>query len=207
MSSTPTTPAAPYTLRFTEWRCGHHGQRPDDIPVSSPEQATLILRAISHAITQPGNASAVLMDAEHATTAYITDDYVRAQYGSTDAFPSSPRDWMRRPEVILCTPEEQEAIHSPTLAEAVEVIHVQIDRWDGRTRVDDMYATVTTTLSREAVEAIAAPIEWHEERTRVQVFDPPPTYLSGTNVLAALQDEAAALAETFVMVDEEGGAA
>ena len=33
------TDAAPFTLRFTEWRCGHHGTRPDDIPVHSIAQA------------------------------------------------------------------------------------------------------------------------------------------------------------------------
>ncbi len=199
--------SAPYTLRFTEWRCGHHGQRPADIPVSSPEQASLILQAISHAIHQSGHARALLMTAERAIDAYITDDYVSAGHGDTSAFPGETHTWTRRPEVILCTPAEEEAIHSPALAEAVACTHVEIDRWDGCARVDGMYATVTTTLSREAVEAIAAPIEWFEEGSRKPVFDLPPVYLSGTEVLAALQDEASALAETMVMVDEEGGAA
>ena len=62
--------------------CGHHCQRPADIPVETPEQASLILCAISHAISQPGHARAVLMNDEHAETVYLTDDYVAV--GHTD---------------------------------------------------------------------------------------------------------------------------
>ena len=38
--------AAPFTLRFMEWRCGHHGTRPDDIPVHSIAQAQAIVKAL-----------------------------------------------------------------------------------------------------------------------------------------------------------------
>ena len=56
------TDAAPFTLRFMAWQCGHHGMRPDDIPVHSIEQAQAIVNAIGCAISQPGSARAALFD-------------------------------------------------------------------------------------------------------------------------------------------------
>lgn len=198
-----------YTLRFTSWECGHHHERPDDIPVSSPEQATLILRAISHAISQPGSAHAVLLDDEHAQTAYITDDYVSVGAGSNNGFDPAWRSATLRPVIVHGTAEEIEAIHSAELADAVEAIHGgPLNRWpaDGKGWIDgDM---TTTTLTPSEVEAIAAPAEPFEE-PRPLVIDVPPVLRAAAVVLAELRTEAADIAahEAEIAADKAQGAA
>jgi hypothetical protein len=184
----------PLTIRFTEWRCGHHGQRPEDIPVESPAQASLILDAISHAITQPGHARAVLMSATHAIQAYITDDSVHVGYGGAVTFPEQFTYDDTRPIIICGTPEQLAEMETPELNEAFEAIYGgMVDRWDGKSEVGDTEVLCTTLLSHE-VQAIAAPVEWHEEN-RHQPFNLPPVIELAVDVLVKLRDEAAVIAQ------------
>lgn len=187
--------SAPYTLHFTEWQCGHHCQRPDDIPVADPAQATLILQAISHAISQPGHARAVLLDTDSAQFAYITDDHVSVGHGDERKFTSDGSGWTLRPVVVCCTPEQQAAIHSDELKDARECWPELIEKWDGNGALWGA-EFVTTTLTVAEVQAMAAPLEAYEERTTR--FEVPPVFRSADEVLAELRSEAAEL---------EGGAA
>lgn len=193
MSAPGNTPAsinAPagsgYTLRFNKWRCGHHGQRPRDIPVSTPEQAMLILQAISHAISQPGEAHAVVFDATHGIEIFLTDDYVAMGHGEARTVPERHR-WSARPTVILCSEAEIEQINDPDLKDAVENLFWGLDRWDGK----DPYLcsdTVTTTLTQAEVEAVAAPSDdWDDRSLPLPV---PPLFRTGAEVLAELREEA-----------------
>ena len=184
MSSTPTTPAAPYTLRFTEWRCGHHGQRPADIPVHSVEQAQLILQAIGYAICQPGHARAVLFDAISAgSTAYITDDY---------AEPIQPPSWPRT-TVYHGTEAEMAELRTDALKSAYDYAYGgTLQQWDGTAYLDEM--EVVTTLTPEAIEAAIAPVEWHEEDQRRAVCDVPPIVKPAEELLAELREAAAEMA-------------
>ncbi len=171
------------TMRFTEWECGHHGTRPGDIPVSSPEQATLILIAISHAISQPGHCSAVLVSAKRAESAYVTDDYVATGYGNGPEF-RAESDWRERPIVIHGGADEIDAIHSDALADAADSLFAGIDRWTGVDSAAD-FNVVTTVLRVEDIEGALAQ-DMYEYL--------PPIYRPASEVLAELREEAASLA-------------
>ena len=184
-------------LRFTQWRCGHHSQRPDDIAVSSPAQASQILRAISYAISQPGYANAVLMDETYGVTAYITDDHVNAGHTATDAFPPLDQWHQRRPIMVYGSPEEIAEIQSPGLAEACEVDYGgPIPLWNGTTFVDD--SITLSTLPLDEIKAKAAPIDWHDEG-QAELFPVPPVYRPAGQLLSELR----ALAED--LAKPEGG--
>jgi hypothetical protein len=100
----------PLTLRFTHWECGHHGTRPADIPVASVAQAHAILSAISHAISQPGNARAQLFDATKGVgDIYVTDDYV------SDDFSPTSELRLDRPIMICGDAATVAAIQAPDL--------------------------------------------------------------------------------------------
>ena len=81
------TDAAPFTLRFMKWQCGHHGTRPDDIPVHSIEQAQAIVNAIGCAISQPGQARAALFNHWRGISIYLTDDHAGAIYEDEFGWP------------------------------------------------------------------------------------------------------------------------
>lgn len=199
--------AAPFTLRFVEWQCGHHCQRPADIDVTSPEQAIQIAWAIAHAISQPGNARAVLMNEDRAETVYITDDYVAVGHSSSDQV----RDyyqWAERPVVIVGSEADIEAIHSDELKEARESVLVgDLIRFDPRAVLygDEI---ATSTQSQAELEALALPKEAYEERH--QPFELPPVFREAAEVLTALRqeaaDEAAYQAELAADKPQEGGA-
>lgn len=194
MSSTPTTPAAPYTLRFTEWHCGHHGTRPGDIPCHSIEQAQAIVRAIGYAISQPGHARAVLFDELSGTTIYITDDH------ADNIAPG----WPTRTVVYHATQEELAELLS--LQAAFDYCYGgTLKQWDGTAFLDDM--EVVTSLSTEAIEAAIAPVEWHEDGERRAVCDAPPVLKPAAELLAELREAAAELQQVDADYATEGGAA
>lgn len=197
MSSTATTPAAPYTLRFAEWRCGHHGQRPADIPVDGVEQARLILQAISCAISQPGHARAVLFDfISVGPTAYITDDYAEPIQ-----FPSLPRT-----TVYHGTEAEIAELRTDAMKSAYDYAYGgTLQQWDGTAYLDDML--VVTTLDIKAIEAAIAPVEWHEDGQRRAVCDAPPVLKPAAELLAELREAAAELQQVDADYPTEGGAA
>lgn len=194
MSTAPTTPAAPYTLRFTEWRCGHHGTRPGDIPCHSIEQAQAIVRAIGYAISQPGHARAVLFDELSGTTIYITDDH------ADNIAPG----WPTRTVVYHATQEELAELLS--LQAAFDYCYGgTLKQWDGTAFLDDM--EVVTSLSTEAIEAAIAPVEWPEEDQRRAVCDVPPVLKPAAELLADLREAAAELQQVDADYATEGGAA
>jgi hypothetical protein len=193
-----TAERAPYTLRFTHWQCGHHGQRPADIPVHSIEQAQLILNAIGCAITQPGHAWAVVYDDEHYTTPIrLTDDHadpVQQTYGL-------------RTVVFHGTAEEIAEL--PALAKAHQDCFggIAVHIWDGKTHLDD-HSEVATTLSIEAINAATQPVEWHEGDTRKAVCNAPPVLRPVAELLAELREHATYLAEIDAEeATEQGGTA
>lgn len=151
---------APFTLTFTEWCCGHHGQRPTDIPVHSTEQATLILQAIAHAITQPGHARAVLFSEDRYTSIYLTDDY--AEPITVDY------SWSYRTVIHHGTIEEIEALRGVKKQVLDECFAGPLEVWDGKQSPDD-YFEVLSTLSVQEIEEACKPVEWHEVGTRIQV--------------------------------------
>jgi hypothetical protein len=185
---TTETTAAPWTLRFTEWQCGHHGQRPEDIPVASPEQAKAILWAIACAISQPGHARAMLFDETRGyPDIYLTDDYVSAGYASDFDTERAPSE---RPVVVLCSDEATaSAILAPELTAAREEISDpdlwRATVWDGKAQVDT-YETVLTTLTREAIVALEKEADpWPHERP--PLFALPPVFRDGAELLARLR--------------------
>ncbi|WP_304306267.1 hypothetical protein [Pseudacidovorax intermedius] len=185
------TQAAPYTLRFTEWQCGHHGERPADIPVHSIEQANLILSAISHAISQPGHARAALFDGHMGTTVYLTDDYAEAI------------SWVNQSRTTLYLASAAELEELRGLKDAFDYAYGgTLTEWDGKTWLDDL--EVVTTLSQAEVEAAIAPVWWHEADHRRSVCDIPPTILPAETLLAELRQFREELAADGV---QEGGAA
>ena len=187
---TPPAPAAPYTLRFMEWQCGHHGTRPDDIPVHSIEQAQAILNAIGYAISQPGHARAVLFDSTHGMSIYLTDDHA-------DTIPEDKWHWAFRTMIYRATPEELAELQG--LRAAFDYCYGgELQQWDGTKYLDDM--EVVTTLTPEAIEAAIAPVEWHEEDQRRAVCDLPPIVKPAAELLAELREAAQEMAQ-------EGGAA
>lgn len=182
-------PVAPYTLRFTEWRCGHHGQRPADIAVHSIEQAQLILQAIGNAISQPGHARAAIFDGMRGTTAYLTDDYAEAI--------REEQDWPLRTIVYHGSPEELGQVLA--MGAAFDYAYGGEPKvWNDKSRLDDM--EVITTLDVAAIEAAIAPVDWHEEGLRTAVCDVPPVL----KPIAVLLEE---LRECAQEMAQEGGAA
>lgn len=175
------------TLRFTEWSCGHHGQRPADIPVDTPQQASLILAAISHAISQPGHASAVLLTDTHAVAAYVTDDHVSTA-GGGPTFPDQlDGQGDLRSTVIYGTEAEIALIASPAYRAAVEWVYGDTPkRWDGKSALDDY--TVLSALSLEELEAIGRPSEYFESN-KLDLFNVPPVFLPACEALRELQAE------------------
>ena len=189
------TDAAPFTLRFTEWRCGHHGTRPDDIPVHSIAQAQAIVNAIGHAISQPGNARAALFNNWAGTSIYLTDGYA-------DPIQKDWRRWALRTTIHHATPEEMaelEGLH----AAVVDCYGSALKQWDGTAYLDEL--EVVTTLAKEAIEAAVAPIDWHEADRRRVVCDVPPVIKPVAELLADLREIAQEMADEAAC-NVEGGA-
>ncbi len=182
-------------LRFYEWQCGHHGTRPQDIPVSSPEQATAILVAMSHCINQPGHFCAWLMNGTHAMSAYVTDDYVRVSPGDAKEFPElSSLGWHdERPVLIYGTEAEIAELRHPDNAEAVGCIWFfdSLPAWDGTSFLDDNIATTTLTLAE--LENLIRPNEWHEPGRPYQ-FSLPPVLKTAESALEDVRQERASIA-------------
>lgn len=184
------TGKTPYTLHFYEWQCGHHGERPADIPVHSIEQANLILRAIGSAISQPGHARAALFDDHLGAVAYLTDDHADAISGLHQP----------RTTVYLATQAELEELRG--LNDAFDYAYGgQLTEWDGKMWLDDL--EVATTLSRAEVEAAIAPVYWSESEHRSAVCDVPPIILPAETLLAELREFREELSANTV---QEGGA-
>jgi len=180
--------SAPFTLHFAEWRCGHHGMRPADIELHNIEQALPICRAIAAAISQPGQARAMLMSETHAIEIYITDDYARAEFGSNDgdSLPD-PYRWPYRPEVIYGTESECAEIMSADLSEARENEFPPIDAWDGKGYVDSGDVVITTLAEADLLELVR-PVDWYEEGERKKRFGTPPRLRSASDVLTLLRE-------------------
>lgn len=182
-------------LRFYEWQCGHHGTRPADIPVSTTEQASAILKAMSHCISQPGHFCAWLMDGTHAMSAYVTDDYVRVGSGDSEIFPRwSSLGWQdERPVLIYGTEAQIAELRHPDNAEAVSCIWFfdSLPAWDGTSFLDDNVAT--TTLRLEELENLIRPSEWHEPG-RPNQFALPPVLKSAESALEDVREERASIA-------------
>ncbi len=169
------TPPAPYTLRFTGWRCGHHGQRPEDIPVHTVAQGQLILQAIGNAITQPGHARAALFDEHTGTSVYLSDDFAEA----------IRTGWPSRTIVYHGTAAEIAELQSLDAA-FDDVYGGMFELWDGKSYLDPL--EVMTTLSVAEIEAATAPIEWVEEDRRQPVCDVPPVLKPAAELLAELRE-------------------
>jgi hypothetical protein len=184
--------AAPFTLRFTEWRCGHHGQRPADIPVHTVEQAQLVVQAIGYAISQPGHARAALFDDTTGVSVYLTDDYAE----------TIPTGWPRRTVVFHGTEAEIAELHSLG-AEFDYVYGGTLESWDGKKYLDGL--EVVTTLTVPEIEAAIAPVDWIEEDRRHPVCEVPPVLTPAAELLAELRQAAAEMAGDDAEV--EGGAA
>lgn len=185
--------ATPWTLRFTEWQCGHHGERPDDIPVASPQQAKLILTAISHAISQPGHARAMLFGETRGwADIYVTDDYCEFNPNSNPSY---------RPEVILCADEATAAaILGPELKAARETVvdpdPYRARMWAGEDTVETNDCVVTL-LTHAQVEERVQIADWRADAdtNKPRSFELPPIYFDGAQVLEKLRAEAASIAE------------
>lgn len=181
--------AAPYTLRFTKWQCGHHGTRPDDIPVHSIEQAQAIVNALGYAISQPGHARAALFNADRGTSIYMTDDHA-------DPIQKDEWRWARRTTIYQATQEELTELTG--LQAAFDYAYGgELQQWDGTAYLDDM--EVVTTLDMAAIEAAVAPVSWYESDRRRAVCDVPPIIKPASVLLEepreAAQDLAAEAAE------------
>ncbi|KAB2902830.1 MAG: hypothetical protein F9K35_03605 [Burkholderiaceae bacterium] len=182
--------AAPYTLRFMEWQCGHHGTRPDDIPVHSIEQTQAIVWAIGYAISQPGNARAALFNADRGASIYLTDDH--ADKIQTD-------DWLWANRTTIYHAIQEELAELQGLKAAFDYAYGgELQQWNGTAYLDGW--EVVTTLSLEAIEAAIAPVSWYESDQRRAVCDVPPIVKPAAELLAELREAAQELAE-------EGGAA
>ena len=188
------TDAAPFTLRFTEWRCGHHGTRPDDIPVHSIEQAQAIVNAIGHAISQPGNARAALFNNWAGTSIYLTDGYA-------DPIQKDWRRWAPRTTIHYATQEEMAEL-AGLQAAAVDYYGSALQQWDGAAYLDEM--EVVTTLTTEAIEAAVAPMGWYEADRRRVVCEVPPIVKPAAELLAQLREVAQELAEEAARSVEGG---
>lgn len=191
----PTTASAePYTLRFMEWQCGHHGTRPDDIPVHSIAQAQAIVNALGYAISQPGNARAALFKDERGTSIYLTDDHA-------DTIQTDEWSWAPRTTIYHATPEELAELMG--LQAAFDYCYGgELKQWDGTAYLDDM--EVVTTLDPAAIEAAVAPVSWYEADRRRAVCNVPPIIKPAAELLAELREAAQDLAAEAA---EEGTAA
>lgn len=197
----PTDSTTAWTLRFTEWRCGHHGQRPDDIACASPEQAKAILWAIACAISQPGHARAVVFsDAQGFPDIYITDDHCEFNPKRTAAL---------RPEVVLCSDARTAAaILSADLKDAREDLNApdlsNAQMWEGEQQVHP-YDVVLTTMSRARVERMAAVDDSALDPVPPK-FVLPPVFHIGAEVLHRVRERAAELraAEADRAAEERG---
>lgn len=176
----------PITIRFMQWECGHHGQRPADIPCQTIEQANLILQAISHAISQPGHARAAVFDDTHGQNVYITDDYVEP------VGPLNNATYLTT--LYIGTAEEMAELESPALTEALEwELGGMPPVWDGKDDLTHLEAVAVMTAER--AEALTAPVEWHEEANRAaNAYSVPPIIKPLADLLLALRAEAAAQA-------------
>lgn len=191
---TEAQPVAPYTLRFMQWQCGHHGTRPDDIPVHSIEQAQAIVNALGYAISQPGHARAALFSAERGTSIYMTDDHA-------DAIQKDEWSWAPRTTIYHATPEELAELLS--LQAAFDYCYGgELKQWGGTAYLDEM--EVVTTMSVEAIEAAVAPVSWYEADRRGAVCDVPPIVTTASALLEELREAAQDLAAEAA---EQGGAA
>ena len=190
MTEDKSTDAAPFTLRFMEWRCGHHGTRPDDIRVHSIEQAQAIVNAIGYAISQPGHARAALFNAGRGVSIYLTDDHA-------DTIQKDEWHWGYRTTIYRATQEELAELMGLRAAYDY-IVGGELKPWDGTAYLDEM--EVVTTLTPEAIEAAIAPVEWHEEDQRRAVCDVPPIVKPAAELLAELREAAQEMAL-------EGGAA
>ncbi len=179
---TPTNaPAAlPITIRFIEWRCGHHSQRPDDIPAASREQAQLILQAIGYAISQPGHARAAVFDDHSGTTVYLTDDYAE----------EIKPGWPSRTVLYHATPDQLAELRRPELARAWDDCYGgELREWDGAALLDDEMEWVTTQDVAAITQALT-PVAWHEEGQRREVCQVPPVLKPAAELLAELREAA-----------------
>lgn len=193
-----------WTLRFTEWECGHHQQRPADIPgITSPEQARLILQAIGNAISQPGSCRAVLFSETHGyRPIYVTDDYVDPE------FPEKVTP-LERPVVICGDADTVAQIMGDGLLEARdEIMNPDLYAaavWDGAEEVC-AYQTVLTTLTREQVEAgIAARADAYPPQR--ELFELPPVFMDAAPILERLRTIAADQGSYRAEMDAEDAAA
>jgi hypothetical protein len=185
MTEAKSTDAAPFTLRFIEWQCGHHGTRPDDIPCHSIEQAQNIVWAIGYAISQPGYARAALFDAHREASIYITDDY---------ATEIKPDEWYGSYRTTIYHATEQEWAELQGLRAAYEyTVGGEIKRWDGTTYLDDI--EVVTTLSIEDIKAAIEPVCWYEADQRRAVCAAPPIIKPAAELLAELREAAEEMGE------------
>jgi len=187
---TPTEPqaltqAAPYTLTFVEWECGHHMQRPADIPVHSPEQALLILQAISHAISQPGSARAILLTDDAASgEVYLCDDYVDpgAQSILQHRYP--------RPIIAYGDAAAIAALQHADLADAWDdLIGGEPLLWDGEEPIyseGGVVLFVGTLQELQDLMRVPDPFEQH-----CRYFDVPPTFMPAAEVRAMLGESQA----------------
>lgn len=195
---------AAWTLRFTEWQCGHHGQRPEDIACSSPEQAKAILWAIACAISQPGHARAMLFSETRGfADIYLSDDYCEFNPASTPSY---------RPEAVLCADAETAAaILAPELsaarAEMTEPDLCPVRMWDGKDLPEaqvNANESVVTLLPRADVEK-RAEVDDSRLDPLPPLFELPPVFYDGAQVLERLRKEAASIAawEAEVAADRE----
>lgn len=184
MTEDKSTDAAPFTLRFMEWQCGHHGTRPGDIPVHSIEQAQAIVNALGYAISQPGHARAALFNAERGVSLYLTDDHA-------DTIQKDEWQWGYRTTIHCATPEELAELQG--LRAAFDYCYGgELQQWDGTKYLDDM--EVVTTLTPEAIEAAIAPVSWYEADQRGAVCDVPPVIKPAAELLAELREAAEEMA-------------
>lgn len=187
--------AAPkLVLRFYDWECGHHQTRPGDIPVQGPDQATQILHAMSHCISQPGSFSAWLMNETHAVDAYVTDDYVR-MCGDAQQFPEwHLMSWNNERPVLIYGSEEQIAeLRAPENAEAVSNIWFfdALPSWDGTQFMEDNVATTTLPLA-ELQDIVRTRDSWEPESP--SLFALPPIFKSAESALEEVRQERASIA-------------
>jgi hypothetical protein len=129
-------------IEFFDWECGHHGQCPLPIAGLQVEQVGPILRAISHAISQPGHARVRVTDSTGFTEAYITDDYVRFSPGDLVDLVGVV-GWPDRPVIVhSAAPERMQA-----LTDWIDGMEGAIaPAWNGTTALAD-YDWVVTALT------------------------------------------------------------
>ncbi|MES2888678.1 MAG: hypothetical protein V4739_11775 [Pseudomonadota bacterium] len=171
--SAPTS-GADFTLHFTEWQCGHHCQRPEDIPVHSPEQALQVLHAISCAISQPGHARAAILQASLAAGIYLTDDYVDP----------APIAWRLRPQVVHGTAEELDQLMSAELKEERDwILPEDLSRWDERRYVWADESVLTTLTPAQVLALITDGADSYPEQ---RLFEFPPIFRPAADIVAEL---------------------